>query len=235
MSAFLLPGVLILLQLIAAFFALRLMRVTGERRWRVIAIGMTLMALRQGAALLGLPSIGATGVELAASLCLALGITWLASPLRRLKDAEAQLHESCKTHEAEIAVRQQIERALQEQEEQFRNLAEGSIEGIIIHRDFKPLFVNQAWASMHGYTPEEILAMDNTFDFIAPEDRERILSYKEARLRGETVPNRHEYRAVRRAYSPYKVASFFFRGPIRLETNRPETRLGLALNPPPLV
>ena len=32
--------------------------------------------------------------------------------------------------------------------------------------------------------------------------------------------------------SPYKVASFFFRGSIRLERNRPETRLGLALNRP---
>ena len=198
MSALILPGVLILLQLTAAWLALRLCRVTGEHLWRVIAIGMTLMALRQGAAFFGLSSVGAAGVELAASLCLVIGIASLASPLRRLKGAEAQLHERRKTHEAEIAARQQIERALQEQEEQFRNLAEGSIEGIIIHRDFKPLFVNQAWAAMHGYTPEAILAMDSTFDFIAPEDRERILGYKEARLRGETAPYRHAYRAVRR-------------------------------------
>ena len=36
------------------------------------------------------------------------------------------------------------EAQLLESEERFRNLIEGSIQGILIHRDFEALFVNQA-------------------------------------------------------------------------------------------
>jgi PAS domain-containing protein len=36
------------------------------------------------------------------------------------------------------------------------DLAKGSIQGIIIHWHFKPLFVNPAYAQMFGYTSEDI-------------------------------------------------------------------------------
>ena len=216
MSALTFLGVLIPLQLVAAFLALRLIRVTGERLWSFITIGMTLMALGHSIAFFGLSSagaaappsaLGAAGVELAASLCMVIGMAWLGAPLHRLKRSEEHLHESEKAHAAQIEAHHQVERSLQEQEEQFRNLVEGSIEGIIIHRDFKPLFVNRAWAVMHGYAPEDILAMDSALDFIAPDDRERILSYKEARLRGEAAPHQHEYQAMRRDGSKLWVST----------------------------
>lgn len=41
-------------------------------------------------------------------------------------------------------------RKLRESEERFRNLIEGSIQGILVHRDFEPLFVNQAYADILG-------------------------------------------------------------------------------------
>ena len=40
------------------------------------------------------------------------------------------------------------ENALRESEEKSRSLAEGSLQGVCIHRDLKPVFVNQAFASL---------------------------------------------------------------------------------------
>lgn len=51
-------------------------------------------------------------------------------------------------------------------ESRFHQLIEGSIHGVLIHREFEPLFVNQAWASLHGYTPEEILDMDSVLPLL---------------------------------------------------------------------
>jgi len=33
----------------------------------------------------------------------------------------------------------------------FRTLVEGSVQGIIVHRRMRPLFVNQAYAHMFGF------------------------------------------------------------------------------------
>ncbi len=57
---------------------------------------------------------------------------------------------------------------LRDSEARFRELIEGSIQGIVIHRSLKPLFVNHAFARMHGYDSiEEILdsdRLDEAFD-----------------------------------------------------------------------
>jgi PAS domain S-box-containing protein len=88
--------------------------------------------------------------------------------------------------------------SLRESEVRFRNLIEGSLQGMLIHHDYTPLFVNQAWASMHGYTPEEVLAMDSVLPLMAPHDRQRIIAYNEAWWRGEPAPTDYAYQAVRK-------------------------------------
>ncbi|MBI2480587.1 MAG: PAS domain S-box protein, partial [Planctomycetia bacterium] len=92
--------------------------------------------------------------------------------------------------------------ALREQrtefEARFRKLIEGSIQGILIHRLFKPLFVNEAWAALHGYTAEEVLAMESTLPLIAPQGRDQAMQFAQARLRGEEVPIRYEAQELRR-------------------------------------
>ncbi|MFQ6023648.1 MAG: PAS domain S-box protein [Acidiferrobacterales bacterium] len=98
----------------------------------------------------------------------------------------------------DITARKEAEQALRESEERFRNLIEGSIQGIIIQRDWKPLFVNQAYVDMLGYnSPAEILAMESIEEHFAAHERERLRRYKEARQRGEPAPVQYEYEAVR--------------------------------------
>ncbi len=83
-------------------------------------------------------------------------------------------------------------------ENRFRNLIEGSIQGVLIHRDHKPLFVNKQWASIHGYAHEEILNMDSIIPLISPRDQKRMIAYKDARLKGRNAPKHYEYEGVRK-------------------------------------
>jgi PAS domain S-box-containing protein len=95
--------------------------------------------------------------------------------------------------------RKQGEEALRESETRFRSLIEGSIQGVVIHRDFKPLFVNQAYADIFGYqTPDDILRMEHcVLQHAAPHEHARLLDAAQALQRGEDAPTQHEYQGVR--------------------------------------
>ena len=89
--------------------------------------------------------------------------------------------------------------ARQISEEKFRNLVEGSIQGVLIHRNFKPLYVNDALARILGYASvDEILSLPTTLNIPAPEERARIQEMGRRRLLGEKVPERYEFLALRK-------------------------------------
>ncbi|MBC8355529.1 MAG: PAS domain S-box protein [Planctomycetes bacterium] len=102
--------------------------------------------------------------------------------------------------------------ALREQrtefEARFRKLIEGSIQGILIHRLFKPLFVNEAWAVLHGHTVQEVLEMESVLPLIAPHERDRAMQFAKARLRGDDVPARYEAQDLRRDGTTVWVEKF---------------------------
>lgn len=84
-------------------------------------------------------------------------------------------------------------------DERFRHLVEGSIQGVIIHRNFKPLFVNQAYVELMGYeTPDDILQMETIMPLLAPHEHARLTQYNHARFRGEEVPTQYENQGVRK-------------------------------------
>jgi PAS domain S-box-containing protein len=91
------------------------------------------------------------------------------------------------------------EQALRQSEEQFRNLIEGSIQGVLIHRDFKPIFANQAFAEIFGYdSPDEVLALGSFVPLVADEERQRLESFKQARKENEDAPERYEFAGLRK-------------------------------------
>ena len=102
----------------------------------------------------------------------------------------------------DITELKETELRLAESEQRFRNLIEGSIEGIIIHRNSKPLFVNQAYAQLHGYaTSQEILDLESIEPLIASEDRVRLRQVNHAHMNGEDAPLRYEHGAMGRDHS----------------------------------
>ncbi|UEM02151.1 PAS domain S-box protein [Skermanella rosea] len=72
----------------------------------------------------------------------------------------------------DITHRREAEKALAESEARFRDLIEGSIQGIVIHRGFRPLFVNGAFARMHGYgSADEVMALPSLLSLLTEERR----------------------------------------------------------------
>ncbi len=99
--------------------------------------------------------------------------------------------ENSRMHDAALrSQRNQFER-------RFQHLVEGSIQGIMVHRELEPHFCNEAWAALHGLSIEEVLDMDTIVPLIAESDRERLRVDAVASLRGPEPPHRYEYRALR--------------------------------------
>ncbi|MDX1433727.1 MAG: PAS domain S-box protein, partial [Gammaproteobacteria bacterium] len=90
-------------------------------------------------------------------------------------------------------------RTYDERDAHFRRLVEDSVQGILIHREWKPVYINRAYARILGYdTAGEVLALGSLERHLAPYERERRRTYMQARLRGEEAPQQYEFDAVRK-------------------------------------
>ena len=101
-----------------------------------------------------------------------------------------------------VAQRSRTEKASSDSATKFRNLIEGSIQGVWINRglDQPVLFANQAFADMLGYGGPKTLHTLKTSDVFAPAEHARIQRYDEARLRRdfEHAPARYETQYLRK-------------------------------------
>ncbi len=85
------------------------------------------------------------------------------------------------------------ERALRESERRFRDLIDASVQGVFIHRDWAPLYSNQAFADILGYaTRDEVLRLKTLEHHFPAYERARLRRYMQAHAKGDAVPNRYE-------------------------------------------
>lgn len=97
----------------------------------------------------------------------------------------------------DVTHQRHTELLLEASERRFRHIMDGSIEGILIHRDAKAIFVNKAFVNMLGYASyHEIMALDSISLLIAPHDRERVVGYDRSRLKGEFAPEIYEFNVL---------------------------------------
>jgi len=89
------------------------------------------------------------------------------------------------------------EEALRESDEKYKALIESSLMGIFIHQDGRYVYVNNRFAEIHGYTPEELLGK-NHFLLTHPNQRKTIKKRTLKRLKGEYVPRQYEVRRLRK-------------------------------------
>jgi PAS domain S-box-containing protein len=95
------------------------------------------------------------------------------------------------------------QRAERESDARFRDLIEGSIQGIVIHRNFTPLFANQAYAMILGYgSPDEILKMGSLLPIFPPAEQIRLTGYVQARQEGRSVSQQQEHQVWRKDGTP---------------------------------
>jgi len=79
----------------------------------------------------------------------------------------------------------------------YKRLVEYSLSGIMVHRNHRVLYVNEAWARIYGMSREEAMQLDSVDELMHPEDRERVVGYFYKRQRGEAVPEVYDIRIVR--------------------------------------
>jgi len=94
--------------------------------------------------------------------------------------------------------RHRSDEAIRAGEALYRNLLEGSIQGVMIHVDGIIKLANPALASMLGLEGPQELAGQQVSSFIAPEDREMASAYAKARREGRPAPNQFELRLLKR-------------------------------------
>ena len=80
----------------------------------------------------------------------------------------------------DISGRKQMEQELRESEERYRLLVESSPTGIVLHRDEKIFYANQAATKLLGASEAEEIIGRNIIDFVHPDYRQIVL--KRARL-----------------------------------------------------
>jgi PAS domain S-box-containing protein len=96
----------------------------------------------------------------------AAGMTRFIGTVQDVTAARRREHE---LHTAKSALESQAE-ALRRSELKFRDIIENSIQGIVILRDFMPVFANRAYARMIGLrTPEDVLGLGDLRRVMAPD------------------------------------------------------------------
>ncbi|MBA7695149.1 hypothetical protein ES703_103771 [subsurface metagenome] len=85
-------------------------------------------------------------------------------------------------------------------EEAYRAIVDHSLQGFEILQDERVVFANQAMAEISGYTVEEMLAMSSqqVQAFVHPEDRALVWGRHRDRLKGKELPERYEFRGIRK-------------------------------------
>ncbi len=100
-------------------------------------------------------------------------------------------------HSHEVTRERQAKEALKESEEKYRLVVEHSHDSIYIYRDNRFLFVNRQAEEISGYSHEELMKHD-LWDFIHPDDREKLKESALKRFAGGHVSSEFQARILRK-------------------------------------
>lgn len=94
------------------------------------------------------------------------------------------------------------EQGLSENEERYRNLVEGSFDGIFLRQRDRIVFANSRLAQMLGYSEAELKQLDR-LEIYHPDDRRIVQERTSARLLGDHVASRYDVRLRRKDGSSF--------------------------------
>ncbi len=83
----------------------------------------------------------------------------------------------------DITARKRAERTLQQSEVKYRDLVDGSIQGVLVHQDGKVVYANRAAGDIHGYDAEAMIGVP-VQQLFPDDERERITRFRDNRTEG---------------------------------------------------
>ncbi len=125
------------------------------------------------------------------------GGIWVSAAARPLRDAAGEVRGGVVVYR-DVTEERQVREMLRLSEQRYRNLVEGSAQGVVIHQDWRIRFANPAGARLFGYDePRELVGRDWE-SLVAPEGRSVVRARALACLRGEALPAHPGWQGVRR-------------------------------------
>ena len=80
----------------------------------------------------------------------------------------------------------QLQNVVREQDQMYQDMIMQSGQGILVHRDFKPLMANQSWVKQQGgESIEQVLKLESILDLVPQKDTQGIRSHYQAIVSGE--------------------------------------------------
>jgi len=117
---------------------------------------------------------------------------------------------------SDIADLKSAESALRESEEKYRTLIEGSLQGIIVTQKDRIVYTNNTFASITGYSIEELYEFSprDVIELIHPDDRELVWGRINESIVSGAAPERYEFRGISKDGSVRSLE--MYAGPITL-------------------
>lgn len=100
--------------------------------------------------------------------------------------------------QAHVSLSQVAMERVRTAEQQFRYLADNLAVGIFIHQDGILQYAGREGVRLLGYDSPQDLVGRSVFEFVHPDDRQRVIDIARSRIAGKSVPDQYEARLVRR-------------------------------------
>jgi PAS domain S-box-containing protein len=112
-----------------------------------------------------------------------------------VKDRTAELEDSNRKLLEEITERKRSERALKDSEEKYRLLVENANDAIFIIQDGKVTFPNPKAKKLSRYISIDLDQIP-FFEYIDPEDKDKVIEWYKKTLRGSEAPNTYSFKLI---------------------------------------
>ena len=116
---------------------------------------------------------------------------------QKVLERNAELEKINEQLRAQIYECEHAETALRESENKYSTLVEDALIGVYINKDGKIVFANDKFATIYGYSKDELIGMDSLL-LVHPDDRLLVDEFREKRLRGDKVPSEYEIRGLKK-------------------------------------
>ena len=110
----------------------------------------------------------------------------------------------------DMTKREQLARKLTDSEDKFRRLVETSLDGIVLHRDLKLLYVNRACLEMFRYREPEQMLNRSLLQFVDPQYRQVVDRWQTQLQRKAATPRIFEMKGVKKDGSKFDLEGVSF-------------------------